>query len=232
MTEKLREKLIPLYEKLIKDVAETSICTFCVQWGSKFPVDEKEGILFIGKATNGWYHSKNINELFGTNSANQIFNRDDQMKWVEENKVGGYNSHKSSFWRIIKRISQEKYNAEEWHSKVAWSNLYKISKETGNPSKKLQKQQIENCKAILKTEIEVLNPKFIVFLTSHWENPFFDFLTKTSKIEVEKNETWTSGKHQTTAYLIDGFVYIKSLHPQGKKEDEHIEAILKLMHLF
>ena len=172
MKESLKEKLYPLYNSLLETtISEKEIYTFCMQWGNQFPLEEKSGILFVGKATNGWItNSKNIEILFGE-TENRIFARDDQMKWVGklENSIKGYNTRKSAFWRIIKNVSEYKYGKSEWHNKIAWSNLYKLSFEKGNPDAKLKKSQLENCKKILETEIEILKPKYIVFITSKWD---------------------------------------------------------------
>lgn len=224
MEKKLKEKLLPLYENLLKNIDSEKIVPFCMQWGDKFPVEEKNGILFVGKATNGWViTSKEIEILFG-NTDSRIFARGDQMKWV----VNGNNPYykKSAFWRVIKRVSELKNGKDEWYSKIAWSNLYKVSLEKGNPTGKLINQQIEICKEILNTEIKILNPKYVIFLTSGWENRFFRNLNKLTKEEI-----WGKN-YRTTGYSIDNRVYITTSHPQGKNEDKHIDAILKIMEHF
>jgi hypothetical protein len=226
MKEKLKEKLLPLYENLLKNIEFNDIRPFCMEWGNNFPIEKKSGILFVGKATNGWVtDSKEIDKLFGESCDGQIFAREIQMMWVADPKKPYYKT--SAFWRVIKRIAEIKNGNEEWYSKIAWSNLYKISLEKGNPSGKLIEQQIESCKEILNTEIEILNPKYVIFLTSGWENRFIE----TIQLPKEKEVIWGKN-YKTIGYSINNRVYITSVHPQMKNEDEHVAAILKIMEHF
>jgi hypothetical protein len=225
MKNELKEKLFPLYESLLINIDSEDVWPFCMQWGHKFPMDEKSGILFVGKATNGWVtKSKDVEILFG-DSESRIFARTDQMKWVVENKP----YYKvSAFWRVIKRVSELKNGKDEWYSKIAWSNLYKVSLEKGNPTGKLINQQIEICKEILNTEIEILNPKYVIFQTSGWENRFFGNLKDSPK---EKEVIW-GNNYKTIGYSINNRVYITSVHPQGKNEGDHVNAIIKIIEHF
>ena len=84
----LKRRLYPLYESLIQSVKGFSYSKafFCMQWGRNFPETEHAGILFVGRATNGWItDEEDIDVLFG-NTADRIFNRDDQMQWVENSE--------------------------------------------------------------------------------------------------------------------------------------------------
>ncbi|OUD24858.1 hypothetical protein [Flavobacterium psychrophilum] len=231
MEKTLRTNLIPLYNSLLgKNILEKNIYTFCMQWGNQFPQEEKNGILFVGKATNGWItNSKNIELLFGE-TEKRVFARGDQMKWVGklENNVKGYNTRKSAFWRIIKRVAEHKNGKNEWFSKIAWSNLYKLSFEKGNPNEKLKKNQIEICKKILETEINILNPKYLIFFTSSWEQEFVKYLTNGKKRDNEINLKWGKN-YKTFGFTVDNLNYIISVHPQGKSEDEHFKKIDEIM---
>lgn len=234
MQEELRNTLLPLYKSLLSKLNfSKEICSFCMQWGSKFPNEENSGILFVGKATNGWItNSREIEILFGL-SENKIFARDDQMIWVNnlENNKKGYNTRKSAFWRLIKQISQLEYGKDEWYSKIAWSNLYKISCETGNPTGKLMNQQLDLCIKILEEEIRILNPKYVIFLTSGWEKAFVNHLIIDLPIDKKVNIKWGS-KYDTSGYLINDKIYIITPHPQGKDEKKHLEAIKETMTSF
>lgn len=147
LKENLKKELQPLYEKMTDGNTFSNICVFCMQWGDKFPEKENDGILFVGKAVNGWIHDKtDIDTLFGED-CHRIFARCDQMKWVHnlENDVK-YNTKKSAFWRVVKAISQNFYPKNEWYANVAWSNLYKIAPyKGGNPDKNLRKEQVKLC---------------------------------------------------------------------------------------
>ena len=231
MKENLKENLLPLYQNLLDKVKiKKNIYTFCMQWGNQFPQEKESGILFVGKATNGWItDSKKIEELFGE-TKDRIFARDDQMKWISNlaNNEKGYNTRKSAFWRVIKSVSEFKNGKDDWFSKIAWSNLYKVGPEKGNPSESLKKEQENICKIILETEIKILNPKYVIFLSSGWEHNFLNYLIKDLPKENFNKVKW-SNKYETKGFTINGTNYITSLHPQGKNEIEHTKAIVKIM---
>lgn len=232
MKETLRTNLIPLYKELLeKNILEKGIYTFCMQWGKQFPKEEKSGILFVGKVTNGWINnSKNIDILFKETESKCIFSRPDQMKWVNnlENNTKGYNTRKSSFWRIIKNVAEYKNGKNDWFDKIAWSNLYKLSFEKGNPNEKLKRNQIEICKKILETEINILNPKYVIFLTSNWEKDFINYLTLNKDRKNTKSLNWGKN-YKTYGFTVDNLNYIISVHPQGKNEREHFKRIDEIM---
>lgn len=229
MKEILKENLIPLYHNLLDKVdCKIDIFTFCIQWGEKYFDKENSGILFVGKATNGWVSkSRDINVLFGENG---IFDRKDQMKWIQnlENNTKGYNTKNSAFWRLIKRVTELQNGKNEWYNKIAWSNLYKISFEKGNPNEKLKQQQLEICKRILETEIKILQPKIVIFLTSGWEHNFVNYLIKDTPKEKYKSVEW-GNKYKTKGFLFNNTIYILSHHPQGKNENEHTKAIIEIL---
>lgn len=224
----LKEVLKPLYKKLLNEVTFEDICTFCVQWGPKFPKENNTGLLFIGKAVNGWVNDEtDVDVLFG-DSDNRVFDRKDQMVWVN-NAEGGesYNTKKSAFWRVVKRISA-KYYPEDWYTNIAWSNLCKIAPfSQGNPSDKLYYEQLESCQQILSREIEILSPKVVIMFTSGWEKDFLNYLNDNNELQSQSTIEWDG--YKTQLYVIKGTKFIVSQHPQGKAEDKHVDAILNLI---
>lgn len=230
LEEKLRKGLYPLYKELLEsDIFDDDVAAFCVQWGEEFPEKEKEGILFVGKATNGWLNtSKDVDVLFG-NTVKRVFNRDDQMEWVndQEGSNEGYDTNKSAFWRVVKKISSHFYQ-DKWYANVAWSNLYKLAPgKTGNPDGSLRYKQSSACHKIFKKEIELLSPKYVIMLTSSWGMDFLVYMNGCVPVSIG-TESWGRG-YETEMYEIDGTIYIKSFHPQGKSEPEHVEAIVRLL---
>ena len=225
----LKNELQPLYKELL-DVAQPEDCIFCVQWGKNYPVEQNKGILFVGKAVNGWItKEKEMNVLFGS-GAERIFDRADQMQWVEnlERNKGGYDTKKSSFWRVNKQISQ-KFYPDNWSSHIAWSNLCKIAPfKGGNPNNTLYYNQRATCQKILEKEIEILSPKYVVMLTSGWEKDFLLFLNDNQPAESIHTETWGRG-YKINVYRIRNTIFIASVHPQGKDEQAHVEVITRLI---
>lgn len=231
-TDRLRKELKPLYEDLLNNVAELnySKATFCLQWGENFPLEEHRGIMFVGRATNGWVTDcEDVDVLFG-DSEDAIFNRNDQMKWIENlsGNTEGYNTRKSAFLRVIKKISEVFY-PENWYSYVAWSNVCKIAPwKGGNPNDSLYYAQLEDCKKIFAKEIELLSPKAVVMFTGEsWATDILRYMNGEDGTKSVYKEKWAN--YECKVYQINGVTYIRSEHPQGKNEDDHVNCIVSLL---
>ncbi|MCH4896687.1 hypothetical protein E0494_08250 [Marinilabiliaceae bacterium JC040] len=226
------EKLKPLYSDLIDNYSKKGDSVFSVQWGEKFPKTNNSGIMFVGKCLNGSDNgSLNLNVLFG-NTKNSLVSKKEQLRWVVEceGNTEGYNTNKSAFWRLIKNISQEIYhtNEEEWYRKIAWNNLYKLSpKKGGNTSESTKSLQFETCAKILKKEISIMSPKYVIFFTSDWEDDFLTYLNNGEKLKYIDKASW--GEYKTKVCKIKSKYYIISKHPQCKDEFKHSRAITKLI---
>lgn len=231
MRDKLEQGIKPIYKELLdKIISEKDIYTFCAQWGNKFNIENNVKILFVGKATNGWItKSRDIEVLFG-NGSNRIFDRSDQMQWVNnlDGNSDGYNTRTSAFWRVIKKTAENVLKTKDVIPRIAWSNLYKVSYHEGNPDSKLKTQQKEYCKKILEKEIEILSPKFVVFLSSNWEKIFLNHLNNGIELSHINSVKW-SDKYYSKSYRIGITTYITSQHPQGKNEIEHVKALTELI---
>ncbi len=227
----IKKSIFPIYKNLLEDNTFNEICTFCFQWGKDYPFDRNLGILFVGKAVNGWITNEtDAQQLFDTENPDRIFARNDQMEWVNSHSgiTSGYNTRKSAFWRLIKKVS-ETYYPERWYSSIAWTNLYKIAPfKGGNPNGKLQYTQRKYCFDILKREIEILTPKYVIFLTSGWEWPFIKYLNGNGKAKIIDEKLWNN-KYKTTMLEVNRTRFIVSYHPQGKKEWNHRNAIIELI---
>jgi len=227
--EELRNNLKPLYAELIKSVSDIDYVKafFCMQWGKNFPFENNHGLLCVGRATNGWDSWTN-NEVTVDNVFDCIFNKSDQMKWVE--KLEGneeYNTNKSAFWRVIKQIAQH-YHPTNWTSFIAWSNICKVAPEKGNPNNTLYEAQIDVCHQILQTEINVLSPKVVLFLTGkNWANSTLRYLNHSQSTKSIKKHSW--GDYECKVYEIDNVIYLLSEHPQGKPEVEHVQCVIDLL---
>ncbi len=227
MKNELKNALKPLYEELSQIDPKQKYETFCMQWGKNY---KKGGILFVGRAVRGWKTKGNrdctgfFDEAPRQNS-NQIFALPNQMQWVEDK-----NYTSSPFWDVIKRVTQEIYKCNEgWSSYIAWSDLYKLARLSSNPSDSLCDKQYDICFKILKTELDILQPKVVVFLTG--KNWYADFLRSlnggydpqlTDSCKIEETN------FSIETYCINNIFYIGSIHPQGrgKPRQPQIEGIL------
>lgn len=115
---KLKSKLMPIYECMIKKMSHyNDTIKFCMQWGDEFV--NKKGILFCGRANNGWVSfSDDVNVLFDENNPERSFNRENQMSWLNDEYADngeekGYRLSRSSFIRSLRKIGYEIFG-ESW----------------------------------------------------------------------------------------------------------------------
>jgi hypothetical protein len=211
----LTQKLQPLYQQFEpEDMDRLSL--FNVQVGSGW--QKGKGLLFVGKATNGWGKST-LSVLFSEYDENE-----DVLSWIEKHKGNSdYNTNKSAFWRVIEQISRQVFNNEiAWYKNIAWSNLCKLAPENeGNPTNTDFYKQKEICKEILFTEIDILQPKVVVLLTSDWD------ILGINNFEKIAEEKWSG--YSSNLYKNKNVHYIHTVYPQGKPEKIHIEAICNLI---
>ena len=230
-----KDELKPLYANLMNSIKdfEYSKASFCLQWGKNFPSEEHCGIMFVGRATNGWISdSEDVDILFG-NSEEAIFNRHDQMQWVENlwGNENGYNTNNSAFWRVIKAVASH-FNPEPWYSHIAWSNVCKVAPwDGGNPNDTLYYAQLKDCKKIFETEIKLLSPKVVVMLTGEsWSKDFLRYLNSEHETKSICKDSWDG--YECKVYQINGTTFIRTEHPQGKKENIHIQCLINLIKKF
>ena len=233
------EEFKPLYKELINCFCSEKwngkIYPFFIQEGKNFQNSDNR-ILFVGKSVNGWItNSTDIDVLFYGDSEGKrkIVNRTDEMCWVVKpnTKRKGVKTYKhSSFWRLIHFVTKSlllEEKSKEWYDYIAWSNLYKISPKKGNPTDEMKKLQQEICCKILDKEIEVLQPKFIVFLTSGWEKFYMNHLGL--NLSSFSYITWGKKNHKIKYCTNSGITYILSQHPQGKPEKSHGNKIVEII---
>ena len=229
----LKEVFKPIYSELLKNVAsvKSEKCTFFPQWGANYPFTrERCGLMVMGRACNGWHStSQDIEILFG-NKKESIFNRKDQMRWVDDyaGSQSNYNTNKSAFWRVAKHIAQCFY-PDKWYSHIAWSNVCKVSPEKGgNPNDKLYYAQLESSQKIFESEIRLFSPKVVVMFTSNsWAADLLKYMNNNQEPICIEQLNWD--KYKCDVYRINETYFVVSEHPQGKKEKIHAESIISFI---
>lgn len=235
---RLKDELKPLYRDLFEHTKEycegKKIVSFAAQWGNKYPETANEGLLFVGRATNGWLNDDaNVDNLF--EGKDRIFNRDDQMIWVKEKEGDAdWNSNHSAFWRVVRGVARNFYPDDELEH-IAWSNLCKLAfndkeRRSQLPTQTLYNLQLNDANKILNKEIEILSPKFVIILTNKWAVDFIPRINCNAKSTKIKEEKWL--KYMATVYKNDEYYVIHSECPERKKWQEHIDCLTNLINQF
>jgi hypothetical protein len=214
-------ELKSLYENKLKDKVKCNYTPFFVRMSDSY--DGKNGVLFVGKAEN-MEDSDNTTIEDAFCKAQKGMNKD---KIVEKPKG---KAARSAYNRVVQLLA--KYLKEEKGiNHFARTNLFKLS------STKDYKFGSEFDKAylnIFKKEIELLQPKYVIMLTSGLENPFLDKLGKKQSFKKAEFQYTNKGNKQSKnikSIKFDGLetTFITAFHPQGKPEKELVRIIKSLI---
>lgn len=237
--ELLKNKLLPIYFDFSNRYANNKeLCPFLMQWGSKFPTIKNNGIIFYGRATNGWNSTWDYDIFFSDNHKDSAWNKNTQ--WIYDSDID-YNYHKSQFWSIIEGISMHIYG-QEWYDYVACSNICKVAPNSaGNPSNKIFYDTLENNIKIFNIELDFWSPKYVVLFTDgirkdaktviDWTSCFIKSLNNNTMPKLSYELSWDEEKPdmKIRIYKLGEMYIIQSVHPQGQKVDLHKDAIINII---
>lgn len=188
-------------------------------------------LMVVGRAVNSFWRERFPSE-FSTEEgaisfAQEVINDSNDpvncpMGWLNESWAGEvkYKARRSTYWRAIHSVIESlgliTPNDENWASKLVWTNLYKLSPQSGgNPSNHVCDLQLSGCIELLQSEIEYHRPAKVLFLTGMgWAEPFL----KSLGFQYESDLTSSQVEGFGRAGLNDGhqFSYVVASHPQGK----------------
>ena len=221
MKEKLKDVLREIYQRMLEDnsiseLAKENYCCMAPVVGKNYPKEQGKGFLFFGRATNDW-------EVGVNNTFDNIYNvpLDGLYTYIGKNK--------SAFLRVAGKVFSE-YYGDDWFNNVAYSNLYKVAPNSGNPKNSVCGAQWKYVTEIFKKEIETLLPKFVVLFTGKcWSDDFIRYINGNAMPQPLETIIWDEDYGYSLAvYKVGEVYYLVSEHPQGKKEYLHAEAILSV----
>ena len=194
----------------LPDFYNQDLRTFTTQVGELYPEEQNKGILFYGRATNGWDDS--------------CHEKIEDILWGQTRRP---------FFNLIYHLGREYYGDDYCYS-VAWGNISKITLNGGNPSDKLWYAQYSGMRRIIRKEIEILSPEIIVLVTGdtaggHWEAPFFEEFPDLKEVE---HIVWaiSRGKECTaTLFVNDSFKVVVTDRPESRPIRPHARALLQLL---
>lgn len=199
------------------------------------------GIFVLGRACNGWFrYDLSLKNLFTGNDA--IFDIPTQLEKIRDEY--GFNK---GFWRVVKD-SVSHFYPDEFQQHIVYSNYYKIAYEDGNPSVSLAKAQCKDCNMILNAELQLVRPSILLIFSgcegaderdyNIYSQQIMDYLFARGDSNFNgdwspyflDSITWdTKYKYTSEAYQINNLTVILSEHPERKKVEPHVNAIIKLL---
>lgn len=204
-----------------------NVSTFSAQIGSLFPQDDNHGLLFIGRATNGWDRE--------CPNGSDDYENDYFMSNMERD------SGKRRIFGLFKRVSQSFYG-EDWYEHIAWSNVTKVAPcDKGNPSDELWNLQYDNMVTILESELHIISPSVAVFVIGSsircgYENPLLVLYPDIDNHLLEKVVWGHYGDNKvltSEAYMLDNRLVILTDRPDSRQAqsfmDIHANVIISLI---
>jgi hypothetical protein len=193
-------------------------------------------LMVIGRATNGWgendWTAEDLREsprrevtVRAARAASELDN-ECPMSWVDKQAGPGdyYNTNRSAFWRVIRRIAEAVVEGQAGSRSVlgsiAWSNLYKVAPASGgNPPSSLMRLAGSRSARLIRREIEELQPRRVLALVGwSW---FAEFAPQLA-LAVERRD---GGPVEAVA-SAPGQRWVIAKHPERKPEDAAVTDIV------
>jgi hypothetical protein len=240
---KVLRQIIEIVGRNHKSIVPSEVTGFMAMVGDRYSGE----LMVVGRAVNGWdvpgrlpssLTSSQIIEKFLTEIVSSATKRSAKgcpMCWVTDPvRPNDYNSRRSAFWRVIRRVIGELKIADTdddtWPSYLLWSNLYKIApKEGGNPTGFLRRIQFDTCALLFGKELEIFKPKRVLFLTGMgWAKPFVHLLMPAVAV-LGDHYVEATGKYGTEEVLPT--VVVVAAHPGRKPEDAWVQEVVTAFRL-
>jgi hypothetical protein len=185
-------------------------------------------LLVVGRSVNGWVEDWTPLQLRDQGVRRQAVEwlrrnaeptSDDRMSWVTDlwGATSGYNTRRSALWRVLRQISGGDDPADDWPSRLVWTNLYKVSPAAGwNPGADLQRAQRKSAMELVLREIAEFKPRRVLALTGNWIAPFADGLGLAF--------TPRPGLVEGVA-RVDGRSWVIAKHPMRKPEGPFVNEV-------
>ena len=215
-----------LYLEMEKEVSErlrsdgydeeyiSNLCPFVSKAGKDYPSEPNRGLVFYGRATNGWDEEDH-------SETNQV----EHILWYQTRRP---------FINLLYYVGWE-YYGNDYYNNLVWSNISKIAPDGGNPPDVLWDAQYGHIVKIIKREMQILSPSVVVLVTGntageHWHTPFFEAIPN---LQIVKSIVWGQSKEGldcTASFYTDGeLCVILTDRPEMRPIQEHADAITELI---
>ncbi len=249
----MNEQLKKLYEKefdkkilkskFTQEEIEKISAPFLLSIEEEKYLQAKTKILYIGKETNKWWGKlKHFIEF--DNSIDILRQRYrvefDGGKVLASNKKGngdGYTSYKKEDWAsnaFFSKFNYIKNNTKDLDSYVIWTELLKCDSGAKGSSRNSNhiEEVVEISKRVLKREIDILKPDFIVFVTATSQNTKeYDDIIK-EVLEGYKTEKGSLIKGKYWKFTYDNIICYRTQHPLSYQfsKNKTIDFYEKIVH--
>lgn len=241
----ISEKFVELWNDACKNLPpEERTSQFAATKGKNYDRNEVK-LLLVGRAVNGWKlmdENHPTPEKMAEWADDRLYCNAECGSWVEKRGnalyVKGQSYRLGAFWNYAKeiwlRLQPTGYTEDSssvWLENIAWSNLYKLSPESGNPSDDSKNLQKKICCEMLKEEVRAFRPTHILMMTGWdgWAKNFADCFENCPAAEQRnicrgenKNEVYV----EATAKIGDTKVVVLC-RPEFREKASYADAAVK-----
>ena len=185
--------------------------------------DLKNGLMVVGKAVNDWNEFQIDEAEFGDlyeGGPVPLHEDGDIEAFFRENSDSKYNMNRSAFWRTVRNTAKGLFDCKDrnFGKYIIYSDLYKIALPGKNPDSYLKQLELTECMEILRKEIQLWKPAYILFLTGwEWVDPFLVNFEQKDGL-ICSNKTQNDNLLEEWGQFPDGCRIAVIPHPQGKPE--------------
>ncbi len=198
------------------------------------------GLMIFGRAVNGWLDPITLDsiatpanrELVIEALLKEFCDEKCPMSWIE--KPQKWNWKRSAFTRLMHQLTVKLLPESDapWHSRIIWSNLYKVAPyDGGNPSNRLCSAQEQACLRYFAKELEIWRPRRVVLVTGwNWAQPFVNQFaehaplpTTPPKLDAKKLVDWSGLVYLTRGSA--GIPLVVCKRPEYRRGEDLVREI-------
>lgn len=220
-----------------------SASQFAATKGEKYDQNEVK-LLLVGRAPNGWNlldENHPTPEKMAEWADDRLYRSAECGSWVEKRgnalyakgqsyRLGTFWNYAEEIWLRLQPPGYTEDTSSVWLENIAWSNLYKLSPESGNPSDESKELQKQICCEMLKEEVRAFKPTHILMMTGWdgWAENFADCFK--NRDDIGRNIC--RGENQNKVYVeatgkIEGVNTVVLCRPEFRKKASYVEAAVK-----
>lgn len=220
---------------------------FVAMKGSKYDSNPCK-VMIVGRATNSWEHLDATSKEAFMAAAEAQFGNESRWDWIEvingaqycsdQNNIANlkerYCVSQKAFWSYSKeiwtRLTQNNDTGKLWQENIVWSNLYKYSPAAGyNPDDQCAKIQQNACIEILKHELDVFQPDYVLLITGYdW---FESFAPIFEDVQDKGERNICRGKNKNEIFVEGTATYNKTkvviaCRPELRDKVKYVDAVV------
>jgi hypothetical protein len=184
----------------------------------------EDRLLLVGKATDGWPWKDDLDQSSGLSDHDLAVHQREESSNFRKERAASPKRH-PGFWEFEQKLASRFGDTSTSRQNLIWSNLYKIGRPNGNPSKRIAECQQGLAIKTLRTEIVEYRPTLVVFANLYAASFYDDAVYETAGSEYR--DDWIpehEGKSNESWALTTSSPPMLWIRHPGRKSNRTFEA--------